>query len=390
MADRRRVCVITTVHPSEDPRVFTKECISLASRHDVTLLCFSDEPSGTRDGIRVKTLPKPRNRFGRVLAGRRMLAAARREAADVYHFHDPEFLLFAGKLAAKTGSPVIYDVHEDYPKAFDQKHYLPGPARRLAAWAVDRLERRVAPKLAAIVVADEGLETRFARMLAAGPAAPPLVLVKNYPRLSPRSHIHPAGGGAEYSRKPWAVHVGVLSEVRGATTLLEAFAKVHEKMPDARLVLVGPVRIDEDVLADFMEKRGLDRSVDIHGFLPYAQAMALVQRCRVGVSPLPRHEKYRTALSGKVFDYMGSGTPYVASDFGALAETVDEKGGRLVDTGDPAAIAGAMLEFLSDEAHAREVGLAGREAAEREFDWSRMERRLLDLYDGLPLPARAH
>jgi glycosyltransferase involved in cell wall biosynthesis len=385
MEARPSVCVITTVHPPQDSRIFTKECESLAKRFDVTLLCFSDAPSERRGGVRIKTMPKPKNRLQRVLAGRRMLAAARAENADIYHFHDPEFLLFARRLQVRTGRPVIYDVHEDYPQAFAQKTYLPGPLKKIAVWAVDLLERTVAPALAAIVVADEGLERRFGKMLETAPRAllPRLVLVKNYPPLTPQSQLDMDGGGADFARKPWAVHVGVFSEIRGAWTLLDAFAQVHDRMPEAQLVLVGDVRVDEHELATFLERRGVDRSVDLRGFMPYPEAMALVQRCRVGISPLPRNERYRTMLSSKVFDYMGCATPYVASDFGELGATVGETGGRLVDTEDAAALAEAILEFVSDEAHAREVGSRGREAAEREFNWSTMERRLMDLYDGL-------
>lgn len=372
MGDRARVCVITTVHTPYDGRILFKECASLARVHDVTLLCFFDSEAEEREGVRIKPMPKPKNRFQRVLAGRRMVKAAVAERADVYHFHDPEFLLQASRLAKLTGKPVIYDCHENYPITFDQKSYLPAWVRPIAVWVVDKLEKRVTPTLAATVVADEDLMDRFQSF------ASKVVLVKNYP---PLEHMPVPDFG--YPRKPWAIYVGVITEVRGADKLLEAFALVHREVPDAMLVLVGDNRLDPQKFGAFLERYGLTRAVDDKGFVPYAEAMPLVQRCRVGVSPMPHHEKFRRNLASKVFDYMGAGTPYVASDWGAIAQTVKGKGGMLVDTEDPKEIARGMLTYLKDDELARKTGAEGRAAVEREFNWESQEKRLLALYDEL-------
>lgn len=372
VADRPKVCIITTVHTPFDGRILYKEGASLARRYDVTLLAFADVEPQTVQGVRIKPLGRPRNRVARVRAGRRMVAAAVAEHADVYHFHDPEFLFQAGRLAKVTGKPVVYDVHENYPVTFDHKDYLTGPGKRIGAWVVDKLEKRRAPRLAAVVVADEDLESRFSAFAAR------VVLVKNYP---------PAGSlprpDFAYPRKPWAIHVGGLSLVRGADKLLEAFVLVHRKVPEARLVLVGDVRLDEGQLDGFLERYGIEDVVDVNGFLPLPEAMKLVQRSRVGVSPMPHHEKFRRNLASKVFDYMGCGTPYVASDWGATAETVKGVGGRLVDTQKAAAIADGMLEFLTDDPRARAVGREGRAAFEREFNWDTQEEKLFALYEEL-------
>lgn len=378
MGDRARVCVITTVHTPYDGRILFKECASLARVHDVTLLCFFDSAPEEREGVRIKPMPRPRNRFQRVLGGRRMVAAAVAERADIYHFHDPEFLFQAGRLAKLTGRPVIYDCHENYPVTFDRKTYLPAWLRRIGAWVVDKLERRVTPKLGATVVADEDLVERFE------PFANRVVLVKNYPPLE-----HMPVPDFDYPRKPWAIHVGYLTEVRGADKLLEAFALVHREMPDAMLVLVGDNRLDPQKFGAFLERYGLTRAVDDKGFMPYSEAMPLVQRCRVGVSPMPHHEKFRRNLATKVFDYMGAGTPYVASDWGAIAKTVKSEGGTLVDTEDAKEIARGMLTYLRDDELARKTGAEGRAAVQREFNWESQEKKLLALYEEL-LGARDH
>lgn len=380
VGQRPHVCVITTVHTPYDGRILFKEGASLASRYDVTLLCFANGEPETREGVTIKPLGKPSGRLARVLASRRMLRAAVAERADIYHFHDPEFLRAALRLAKRTQKPVIYDVHENYPVTFDQKTYLPRWLRPIAAAVVDRLERFIAPRLAGIVVADEDLKERFSAIVASAKHEAPaqVALVRNFPPLAAMPAVN-----FDYPRKPWAVYVGLISEARGATKLLEAFALVHREMPDACLVLIGQMLLDRQQYASFVERYGLARAIDERGFVPYAEAMETVARCRVGVSPMPRHEKFRLNLASKVFDYMGAGVPYVASDWGATAETVKGEGGTLVYTEDPEAVARAMLAYLRDDELARATGRAGRSAVEREFNWKRQEAELLSLYERL-------
>jgi Glycosyltransferase Family 4 len=111
-----RVCHITTAHPVDDHRILHKECVSLRDAgYDVTLIA-PRERGGVVAGIPVVALPgTARNRFERML--RRPPAAYRAALgldADLYHFHDPEFLPWGVRLA-RAGKRVVYDAHEDVP-----------------------------------------------------------------------------------------------------------------------------------------------------------------------------------------------------------------------------------------------------------------------------------
>src|SRR6516164_7076964 len=89
----RRVVHLTSVHPPFDVRIFQKECKSIVrAGYDVTLIASHDRDE-TRDGIRLKAIPKQSGRFSRMTRG---VWSAYREAvrqnADLYHFHDPELI----------------------------------------------------------------------------------------------------------------------------------------------------------------------------------------------------------------------------------------------------------------------------------------------------------
>ncbi|MDT8309203.1 MAG: hypothetical protein RQ866_06710, partial [Bacteroidales bacterium] len=122
-----KVCHITTVHPAKDVRILIKECASLSKAgFDVTLIVVGEESEFIFDGVKVIGLDKKyRTRFSRLInAPGLAYCEAIKIKAEIYHFHDPEFLRYAKKLARKK-KIVIYDVHEDLPRQILAKYYIP-------------------------------------------------------------------------------------------------------------------------------------------------------------------------------------------------------------------------------------------------------------------------
>ena len=88
-----KICCLTSVHPPFDTRIFHKEATSLAKAgYNVSLVAQHDKDEIV-DGIRIVSLPKPKNRIERMT---RTVWTAYRKAleihADIYHFHDPELI----------------------------------------------------------------------------------------------------------------------------------------------------------------------------------------------------------------------------------------------------------------------------------------------------------
>ena len=152
----RKVCILTTVHPPFDTRIFHKQAKTLArAGYDVTLIAQHD---GDRvvEGVRVIGLPKPHNRFTRIFGLTwRAFRLALRQRADVYHFHDPELLPAGALLKLFTKAKVIYDVHENVPKQILNKAWLPSWSRRLVALAYMLIERGLLPFIDEIIIAED-------------------------------------------------------------------------------------------------------------------------------------------------------------------------------------------------------------------------------------------
>src|SRR5690554_6269081 len=125
MNESKKSVHITTVHHPLDPRIYYKQCQSLAKAgFDVTLIAPESEDNDTGTNIKVVPIKKHSNRLKRMIVSTYVAYKKARELkADYYHVHDPELLPVAWLLKKKSNM-VIYDIHEDYETAMLQKEYL--------------------------------------------------------------------------------------------------------------------------------------------------------------------------------------------------------------------------------------------------------------------------
>ncbi len=380
------VCHLTSVHVATDARILYHECRSLARRYQTVLVCRDDDGPREIEGVKLDPLPRVNGRAARLLGGRELIRYAERLGASLYHFHDPELLPGMAELAQRTRVPVIYDAHEHYPDAMDQKAWLPPLLRPMVARHADKLERRLVPAMSAVVAADAALAERYRDMHAR------VVEVDNYPPLSlfgPALSSSPSDSPVSPGGPtPTMVYVGGISKHRGLAEMCEVLRLVRERVPAARLLLYG--RPTEDAaeqlqtVADTMPPGAFE----FRGPIDYGDLPRVFAECHVGLSLLRPHPKYDKNVSMKVFDYMAAGLPYVASDLAPLRAATGSSGGVLVPAADVHAAADAVVSLLGDEPARRRLGLQGRHTVEGRLNWESMEMRLFELYESLIGTAR--
>lgn len=129
-----RVCHVSTVHSGLDPRIFWKECVSLASAgYRVTLLA-PGIPTGIVQGVTCIPLRHETRRWIRPFMGFAVFWRVFRLHPRVAHFHDPELIPVAVALRI-VGLETIYDAHEDLPKQLRQKNWAQRPVLHVAVRA---------------------------------------------------------------------------------------------------------------------------------------------------------------------------------------------------------------------------------------------------------------
>lgn len=195
--------------------------------------------------------------------------------------------------------------------------------------------------------------------------------------------------------------VGRVSPEKGLHVLLDAFHEVVSRHPETQLEIVGPearvpvefiIALSDDPmvsgLASFYEKSylaqlqaqlpaSLANDVVFTGPIPYSNLTDRYRDAEVFVFPSLCNE----AFGMPIVEAMACQVPVVASRGGGISEIVEDgKTGLLVERGDTAALAKAILCLLTNDDLKRAMGQAARQRVLRLFSWERLADDLLCMY----------
>ncbi len=279
----------------------------------------------------------------------RLAQVFRRLRADVVHTHNTRALLYAAPTARLVGVPrVIHTCH----------------GQRIAATRRQLMAFRLATRAADRVVCVSHHTARAVQ--AEGVAARRILSLWNGIDLS-RFRL-----AAPELAAP-VLAVGRLSPEKDFETLVRAAALASRQEPGFRLELAG----------DGGSAPALRRLVDELGL---GQAVRMLGQVRDVPTLLSRGSIFALSsltegLSIAILEAMASGLPVVATRVGGNPEVVSEGvTGILVPSGDPAALAGALLDLWRDPPKRRAMGAAGRERAEKYFAINSMVTNYENVY----------
>lgn len=363
---RYRLVHLSSVHPRDDVRIYYKQCRSLVNHgHDVTLIVADDLGDECKDGVNVIDVGRLSGRFNRMVnTTRRVFYKAVALDADLYHLHEPELIPIGLKLK-RLGKKVVFDSHEDVPKQMLGKPYLGPVSKRVLSGGFSVFERYACRRLDGIVTATPTIREKFLGINRC------TLDVNNFPLL-----------GELDAAVPWAekreeiCYVGGIAAIRGIREVVRACGLLET---NARLNLAG-VFSEHAMEAEVKAYSGWDR-VNDHGLVDRAGVRNLLGRSLAGLvtfHPLPNHVD---AQPNKMFEYMSSGIPVIASNFPLWREVIwGNDCGICVDPLDPKAIAGAIDRLVKNPELARRMGENGREAVRKKYNWSIEEEKLMVFY----------
>lgn len=300
-------------------------------------------------------------------------AVLRRERFDVIHAHHYEGLLAAVLAAAGSDTPIVYDAHTlleselpGYPLG------LPRPWTRALGKTLDRWLPRAVDHVVAVT------EAIRRKLVESGvPADRVTVGSQGIEEEFFRTDDGPEANGASADgipdRRPRRlVYAGNLAPYQGIDLLLESFRRVRSRRPDVRLRILS-----RSSFAPYEE---------LAGRLDVREGIDLLP---VGLEELPRELRAsdvavnpRIDCDGvpiKLLNYMATGRPIV-SFAGSAPVLRDGRSALLVEDGDTAGFADAVLSLLDDPGRAARLGEGARRDAERRHRWDAIARRVEGAY----------
>lgn len=256
-----------------------------------------------------------------------------------------EAAFFAVPLARLFGAQAVIDLDSDLPGLLADHVSAPvralaGPARMLRRFALRRASCAitVAPSLSALArAAAPGLDVHEIRDI---PLAESLVAPTAAERATLRAEL-------DLGAAPVVAYTGNFDRRQGVELLLEAFARVHARHPDLRLLLVGGEPSEVARLSEQARLFGIADAVRLPGRRPATAMPACMGVATMLVSP--RLEPLVTPL--KIYSYMASGCPIVATDLPTHSDVLDATTATLVPP-TVEGLAGGMTAVLADPAAA--------------------------------------
>lgn len=364
MQEKKKICHVTSVHPYMDGRIFRKECQSLAKIYEVCLIAPNVEDQ-IINNVKIYGIPLPKSRFKRQLRLNLVFKKLVEVDADVYHFHDPE-LMPIGLKAKRAGKRIIFDSHEDVPVQIAERDNIPKIFRKVIFLSYGLYEKYALRRYDAVVSVTPSIVERLKKI------NPNVYQITNYPILK----------DFEDHRK-WQNAIcftGGISPQWMHNHVLHAIENI-----DIKYIMAG---IIEGNYIENLKKLPAWGKVDYRGVVKPKEVSEIQQKCLAGVAlnDYVANVGYKLGSLGntKLFEYMMSGIPVIATDFILWKEIIEQyKCGICVNPRDTDAIAKAISYIKDHPDKAKQMGDNGRKAVQEQYNWSSQEEILFNMYDNI-------
>ncbi|MDS0295109.1 glycosyltransferase family 4 protein [Halogeometricum luteum] len=402
-----RICMLLNAVYPTDIRL-AKEVKSLtADGHTVFILSEADE--GLPDREEVGSATVIRRPFQAAYAGLDGAVAGARtlttgvveswmralddvvpeEGIEALHAHDLPMVHTALAAGERHGIPVVADLHENWPEAVKQyrrgsslgsltnlRYLADRVTRPVFRWK--RIERDAVRRADRVVTVTDEAADHYVENC--GVDRSKVDIVSNYVSMDTfgDADLRDVGFEDEFV----VSYVGTLGGPhRGLDAVVRAMPAVVDRVPNARLLVVGNGEEYRCRLESLVSELGVGDHVTFTGRVPFDDVPSYIAASDVCLVPHQSTGHTETTVPHKLFQYMAMSRPVVVTDVAPLRRIVRETdAGMVVRPDDPAGFALAFVELAEDETRARTLGQNGRRAVERTYNWERTGRTLRECY----------
>jgi len=181
--------------------------------------------------------------------------------------------------------------------------------------------------------------------------------------------------GVFHITAPVLCYVGAVRPWQGLDVLIDAAHLISEELGKIKVLIVGGGEGLSE-LKDAVEKRGMPGVFGFPGAVPHNRIPLMLAVSDVCVAPFVRG---RAASPMKIYEYMASGKPVIASRITGLEFIEEKKLGILVTPEDPAELAIAVVHVLKAPEEAKEMALRGRAYVRENCSWKTVAQRVMNL-----------
>jgi len=366
-----KICHVSSAHNVLDDRIFFKECRSLSKAgFDVSIIGIGKENVNI-EGVNIHALKKTNNRFERfIFLPFRILKLAFRLNANVYHFHDPDLIIF-GLIMKLFGKKVIYDMHElVYYQILDKQWLKTNFIKKTVAFFYKSFEGVSVKFFDKIVIAEDGywdyVKAKYPHSISKFVSIRNFSVFEIVEKAKPKPMVKKAN---EFV----LVYAGGLSKIRGIKEIILAIQNIE----NVSFWLLGPWENDayeQDCLASDLNKK-----VNYFGEVKMSEVYEYLKVADVGIANLYHKPNYLNSLPIKAFEYMACGLPIIMSDFPLWIKTFSDCA-LFVNPEDVKDIAEKVTELMNNLQLRISLSENGKNIVKEKYTWEAESIRLIEMY----------
>jgi glycosyltransferase involved in cell wall biosynthesis len=316
----------------------------------------------------------------------------RENRIQALHVHDLPLVPAGLTAARKCQIPLIFDMHEIYPVMIRVRVARPSGIRRRVNTSLnnalfsprwwDRVERRAIEQADKIIVVVDESKERLQRMSISGDKIAVVLNaedIDHFLALSEQTTL-----AAKYQDDFLVGYVGgVDSPIRGLDNLVRAWPLLLQRIPNARLLIVGDGGL-RPAIEKLVRDLNLTERVTLTGWVPFEEVAAYIKALDVAVIPHTVDEHTNHTIPHKLFQYIALGKLVVSSDIVPIRRILrDTDAGIIVNEWSPTGFADAIAEAdtqLRSGNHDPEEQVA---VLKRKYGFQKVMEPLLKLYRDL-------
>mgnify|MGYP000473356761 FL=1 len=187
----------------------------------------------------------------------------------------------------------------------------------------------------------------------------------------------------QWPDQPVIAYLGSLDTLRRLDALIDMLKILHQRgRENVRLLLIGDgsCAADTDFLREHARQSELEQAMHITGWLPGAQAWALLKGADIAISPIPRGPLLDVSSPTKLLEYLALGMPCIGNDSPDQAEVLKASGAGLLCRLTPTELAERAIELLDNLPAARIRAASGLDYIRQQRSYSVLGARLAAVY----------
>jgi glycosyltransferase involved in cell wall biosynthesis len=354
-----KLCMVVHQDYYRDGRVrrYAESLADAGARVDVLALRPPQPPadSATHAGINVVSIPLGRGYSGRgsylveygvalILFSIWLLGLYLRRRHHIIHVHNmPDFLIFSALIPRLLGARLILDIHDPMPEFYQSKYESKASSSMVRLM---RIQEKLSTQLAhAVITANVNFKENLIRR---GVPAEKISVVNNiadslifnrerYPRQTER-----------FDESFVLLYPGTIAPRYGLDIAIRAMPILIARVPQIRLLIVGPHVDHTEELAALAAELGVSDAVELRPGVPIHEVPRLMSQADLGIYPARSDAHMEIATPTKVLEFAAMGVPVIAAKLKILVKLFNESTIRFFDAGNVEQFAQGVLELYAD------------------------------------------